>query len=494
MNGNFLALLVIVVYVVLLFYFAYYARNRQKKIEKEKGANAEGFLLASRSFGKYLVMFTLVGSAIGANGTIGIAQNGYRFGISAGWYDGAFGIAIIVAAFLFIKRLRNLNITTITEVYGDYYGESTRSLVAVGQIFMIYTIMVAQFVAGGSILSSLMPEYFSFNSGMIISAILFIAIAMIGGLSSAGITNIVNIIFLYVSIAVAVVFAVNQAGGMETMLANLPDPELFLHPTKGLTLGVTISYIALFLVNVPTGTATIQMAFSAKDEKSAFWGYLLAGFVVLPFGFFTALLGMAAANVFPGLENSAMALPMIVTTFPPLVAGFVLAGLWAAIISSATTYILGGSALFVNDVYRPLKKGTKNNEKEIFVSKSAGLIFALISLFTAFYVRSLIQFTTMGLSLSVGYFIILIVSLYAPNTCRKSTANVILIVSFINIIAWFLIPSISQNLPHVVFLHLIVCPVFYVLVMLIDKRPAFFRTEEYVKKYGKKAVTINKAV
>lgn len=487
MNGNLISLLVIVVYVISLFAFAYYARVRQKRMLMGKEADAESYLLAGRSFGPYLVMFTLIGSAIGANGTVGIAQNGYQFGISAGWYDGAFGIGIIVTALLFIKKLRKMNITTVTEVYGDYYGESTRALVSVGQIFMIYTIMVAQFVAGGSILNSLMPEYFSFNGGMLVSAVLFIGITLIGGLSSAGVTNVVNIIFLYVSVAVAVFFAVNNIGGMENLLISLPEREVFTHPTKGLTLGVTISYLALFLVNVPTGTATIQMAFSAKSEKAAFWGYMGAGLLVLPFGFFTALLGMAAAIEFPGLENSASALPMLVTTFPPLVAGFILAGLWASIISSATTYILGGSALFVNDVYRNLAKGKRNNKRELIISKVLGLVFALLSLFTAFSVRSLLQFTTLGLSLSVGYFIILIGSLYLPRTTRKSTANVVLLVSFANIIAWLMIPTLGTMLPHVVFLHLITCPIAYLLVMLLDRRPAYFRTQSYVEKYGKKA-------
>lgn len=490
MSGSFMSLSVIFLYMAAMIGFALYAKARQRRIEREQNvSNAEGFLLASRSFGPALVMFTLIGSALGANGTVGIAQNAYKFGISAGWYDGAFGIGIIITAVFFVKKLRKLNITTITEVYGDYYGESTRTLVSIGQIFMVYTIMVSQYVAGGAILNSLMPQYFSVTGGMILSAILFIAIAMIGGLSSAGITNIVNIVFLYVSIAVAVIFAVTQAGGFSEIIVNLPDQELYLHPIRGLTMGVFLSYMLLFLVNVPTGTASIQMAFSAKNEKAAYWGYLLAGLMVLPFGFLSAILGMAATNLFPGLENTASALPLVVTTFPPIVAGFVLAGLWAAIVSSATTYILGGSALFLNDVYRQFKKGPRDNEREIVISKFAGLIFAGLALFTAFYVRSLLRFTTMGLSLSVGYFIILIATLYFPNLCRRSSANAVFIVSFLDILAWYLVPGISANLPHVVFLHLIVCPIVFFIVTLVDKRPAFFRTEKYEEKFGKKVVS-----
>ncbi len=494
MNSKLIALSVVIVYMLALFIFAFYAKIRQKRLERinNSEANAEGFLLAGKSFGPFLVMFTLVGSAIGANGTVGIAQNGYKFGISAGWYDGAFGIGIIITALLFVRKLRKLNLTTITEIYGDYYGELTRTLVSIGQIFMIYTIMVSQYIAGGAILNSLLPQFFSMNGGMILSAFLFISIAMIGGLSSAGVTNIINIVLLYISIAIAVIFSITQAGGLTTMVNNLPDRSLYLHPVKGLTLGVTISYLLLFLVNVPTGTASIQPAFSAKNEKAAFWGFLIAGLLVLPFGFFTALLGMAATNLFPGLENTAAALPMVVTTFPGIIGGIVLAGLWAAVVSSATTYILGGSALFINDVYRPLQKGKKtNNKKEILLSKTACIIFSLIALFTAFYIDSLLKFTTMGLSLSVGYFIILIASLYIPKACRKSTANAIILMSFLDIVAWYAIPGISSGLPHVVFLHLITCPIVFLIVMLVDKRPAFFRTKGYFEKFGKEAVTIN---
>jgi len=351
--------------------------------------------------------------------------------------------------------------------------------------------MVSQYVAGGAILNSLLPQYFSFKGGMILSAFLFLSIAMIGGLSSAGITNIVNIVLLYVSIAIAVIFAVTQAGGMQNIISNLPNKDVYLHPVKGLTLGVTISYLLLFLVNVPTGTASIQPAFSAKNEKAAFWGFLISGLLVLPFGFFTALLGMAATNLFPGLKNTASALPMVITTFPGIIAGVVMAGLWAAVVSSATTYILGGSALFVNDIYRPLHKGKPvDNKKEIFLSKTACIVFALVSLFTAFYIDSLLKFTTMGLSLSVGYFIILIASLYLPKACKKATANAIIIMSFIDIAAWYAVPVFKAHLPHVVFLHLITCPIVFIIIALVDKRPAFFRTESYKLKFGKEAVTL----
>lgn len=76
------AFIIVVAYMVFLLIVSFMARARQKRVEQE-GAKTEGFLLASRSLGPVLVAFTLIGSALGANRTVGIAQNGYRFGVSS---------------------------------------------------------------------------------------------------------------------------------------------------------------------------------------------------------------------------------------------------------------------------------------------------------------------------------------------------------------------------------------------------------------------------
>ena len=381
-----------------------------------------------------------------------------------------------------------MNLTTITQVYGDFYGESTRVLVSIGQIFMQFCIMVSQYIAGGVILNALLPQYFSYTGGMITSAVIYIVIAMIGGMSSTAFTNVLNIILLYGGSAIAMIFCLINGNGLSGILANTPDPALYATPIEGLSLGVFLSYILLFLVNAPTGTATIQFAFTAKTTKSAFWAYIAAGLAILPFGLMTAIVGMYAAGAFPSLENTASALPIVVMTFPGVAAGIVLAGMWAADISSATAYIMGGSALFVNDIYNPIiKKGKATDNESLICSKVVAIVFALAALFCAFKVTSLLQFTTFGLALSMGYAIILLGSLYFPKLCKKSTANVILVVALIVSVIWQVVPQ-SHFVPHIIWLHLIIeLPLFFIVAAL-DRKPAFFRTKGYEEKYGKQAL------
>jgi len=476
MSSNTIALLVVMLYMVALISISFYAKHVQNK-KAAIGKSGESFLLANRSFGPVLVMVTIIGVALGANGTVGIAQNAYVFGISAGWYDGAFSIGIMITAFLFVKKLRSLKLNTISQIYGDYYGEKTRIISSIGQLFMNFCIMVAQYIAGGAILSSLLPQYFTLTTGMILSAVIFLAIASIGGMMSTGITNIVNVGLLYISVILAVVFTLNGVGGWHELVRTVPDQAVFLHPINGLSVGVFISYLMIFFFNVPTGQSTVQMIFAAKDDKSAFRGYLLGGLMVLPFGFATATIGMAARVLFPTLENTALALPSVIMTFPGIVAGIVLSGMWAADVSTGTSLILGNSALFINDIYKPLRKKTTALD-EAKLSKIIGVIFTILTLYCAFYVKFLLKFITMSLSLSVAYFIILIASLYFPRLCKRSSAMTTLLASFIVVTLWMTVPAFNGMFSHVVYPQLIVCFIVFFLTALLDKKPAKFRETE----------------
>ena len=61
------------------------------------------------------------------------------------------------------------------------------------------------YVAGGAILSSLLPDVFSFQTGMLVTAIAFVGITLIGGFWAAGLTSIINVVFIYAGVVVGAV-------------------------------------------------------------------------------------------------------------------------------------------------------------------------------------------------------------------------------------------------------------------------------------------------
>ena len=119
-------------------------------------------------------------------------------------------------------KLRAMKISTIPEFFEKYYDTKGRVISAVGLVIIMSVITALQYLAGGAILASLLPDIFSFKGGMMMSAVVFIGITLIGGLWSSGLSNIVSVCLIYVGVLYSCFAAVNNAGGIENIAAQLP--------------------------------------------------------------------------------------------------------------------------------------------------------------------------------------------------------------------------------------------------------------------------------
>jgi SSS family solute:Na+ symporter len=185
---------------------------------------------------------------------------------------------------------------------------------------------------------------------MLVTALVFVGITLIGGFWAAGLTNVINVIVIYTGIALAAVMSVARVGGLGALEVGLPEA----HPGFDLFAMGPALIAAWFLVMVTTTHSTqavIQVGFAAKDENHAARAYLLGGLLILPVGFVSAVVGMAAAASHPGIV-AAEALPRMVMDLPPLAAGIILAGLWAADVSTASALLLGSAALVSSDIVK----------------------------------------------------------------------------------------------------------------------------------------------
>ena len=109
-------LIIVSIYIALLFAISYYAKKRS-------AGNATNYVLAGRQLTTPLITVSIVGLAVGGASTIGVAEQAYKVGLSAGWYTTAWGIGAIVMGMLVAKKYRELNITTIPELLGRYYDK-----------------------------------------------------------------------------------------------------------------------------------------------------------------------------------------------------------------------------------------------------------------------------------------------------------------------------------------------------------------------------------
>lgn len=111
-------LIIVILYVALLFGISIFVSQKQKKDKND-------FLLYKGKNNTLVVAASIAGLAIGGASTIGIAENAFTVGLSAGWYDTAWAIGAVISSVLAVKYLRKSSYSTISGLVNDLYGQRT---------------------------------------------------------------------------------------------------------------------------------------------------------------------------------------------------------------------------------------------------------------------------------------------------------------------------------------------------------------------------------
>ncbi len=457
-------LLVVVSYLIALFAVTWWAR----RLNAKGGGGAVGYLLAGRGLPTVVVAAMLAGLAVGGASTIGVAERAYSVGISAGWYNAAWAAGALVMGLFAARRYRRWELTTLPELFERYYGVGGRLLGVLGQLVIQMVITSLQYVAGGAILSSLMPEVFSFHGGMAATAVVFVGITLIGGFWAAGLTNVVNVIVIYFGIILGAVLTVAQLGGISGLQAKLPVG----HPGFDLDAVGSGLILAWFIVMITMSHSTqsvIQIGFAAKDEQTAGRGYLLGAAIIAPVGFISALLGMAATVLFPEIVP-AEALPKVVLGLPPLAAGIILAGLWAADVSTASALLLGSATLVTNDLIHRFGPWQMNAAQDQLLCRMTVAVLSIITFGLALTVTGILKMLLVALTLTTSYTLIVLMTMLAPKLCRRGSAVWTLGMTKLALVAWLVAPGQWKILPHPVYFLWLVSLVTFFVVAVVDRR------------------------
>lgn len=463
---NWIPLSIVCAYIVLLYLITWLTRRLSR-------GGMIAYLLAGRGLPFWVIAPLLTGLAIGGASTIGVAERAYSAGISAGWYNAAWAAGALLVGLIAAHRYRQLEITTLPELFEKHYSVSGRVIGVIGQLILQLVITSLQYVAGGAILSSLLPDVFSFQAGMLVTAVVFVGITLIGGFWAAGLTNIINVTFIYAGVLLGAVMAVGKVGGFKEMVARLPAP----HPGFDLGAigwGLIIAWFVVMCTTIFSVQSVVQISFAAKDSRAARKGFILAGFMILPVGFISAVIGVAAAVHHPGIIATE-ALPHMVLSLSPFVAGIVLAGLWAADVSTASALLIGSATLVVGDLIKRFIAPDLTEKKERAISRISVLVLSVFTYLLAVSVSGILTTLLIGLTLTTAYTLITLMTIFWPRLCRRSHATWTLLVAMAGLALWLVIPQVPAffrgiGLPHPIYFCWIVSLMTFLVVLVVDKR------------------------
>ena len=451
------SLAILILFIVALFGISWFAKKRSE-------GTTENYALAGRKLNAPLIGVSIIGLAVGGASTIGVSEHAFKVGLSAGWYTAAWGIGAIIMGMFLAEKYRKANITTVSELIERHHDSKAVVLGVICQIIIQLVIISLQYIAGGSIISAIMPEI-GFKTGVMISAVTFIGITFIGGMWSASLSNILNIILIYAGIAIATVIQFTKVGGLSGLGMNLPANIPWFDPVAGVGIKGIMSWIVVLVTVNLSLQSIIQISLGAKDAATARKGFVWGGILMIPVGFMSALLGICAKAAYP-TANAALALPQAIVELQPLLAGLTLAALWAADVSTACNLLLSAGTLFSKDIYKRYINPACDESKQLSVMRWSVVISGVLTVGMAMMVSGILNTIMMGLSLTAAFSIIVIVALFFPQYACKAAGFNTMLVGLVLLIAWQLVPAI-RIFPHVIYMEWVACTITYVLTAIV---------------------------
>ncbi len=301
-------------------------------------------------------------------------------------------VAIIVVAPLvvhfFLPFYRRLDVTTAYEYLEKRYNLAARLIGSV--MFMLVQLGRIGIILFLPSLALSVVTGIDVNLCIILMGVLCIIYTVLGGIEAVIWTDVLQVIVLFFGAILCLIFIpFHIKGGWNGMIELADGADKFKTLDFRFNF-VTATFLVTFiggigekLISYGTDQTTIQRYLTTKDEKAArqsIWaGALLAMPATLVFFLVgSALFGFYKSHpqqLLPTLENTDAIFPwFIVSQLPVGVTGLLIAGVFAAAMSSLDSSMNSVSASFTTDFYRRFKP----NADESFYLKLARWVTAII--------------------------------------------------------------------------------------------------------------------
>lgn len=358
-------------------------------IVSARNRKTSDFLLAGRKLNLPFTVATLSAVQIGAGIILGDSQNGAEMGVWPGmWYALGCGGGLILAGLFVAGKLRRKDSFVPMDFYESHYGANkwVRIWAWISNVPSLLGIFIAQLLACGSILSGFgIP----FATGVTICSLVILIYTTIGGMWGIVITDIIQTSIIILSIPVIAISAL-------VLLYSHGLSFQSVYATPFIPAGTFAKFIYLvvpFLIAISVSYDAYIRYQSSKDSKTAKWGCIMAGIIVIFIGTLTSTVGAVAGILFPEVKEGVFTF-MVMQSLNPVIAGVVIAAILGAAMSSASGLLLAMGATFSRDLYnRFLHPEAILDEMHYSktISRAAIFVSAVVGIWFSFKMTSILD-------------------------------------------------------------------------------------------------------
>ena len=371
---------------------------------------SDDYLLASRSVGPWVVALSAVATNNSGFMFVGLIGATYTEGLSAlalmlGWVFGDYVAWVVGIPRMLRTRSEEGGCATIPSFLGHGLKGGRVVVKIAGLIVLAFlgTYAAAQLTAGSKALHAL----FGWNqvAGAILGAVIVVVYCFSGGIRASIWTDVAQSVVMVVAMNLLLIVGISQAGGPAALWASLAeiDPQLVNIVPENAPFGFAMFVLGWLaagfgVVGQPHIMVRAMAIDSARNMASARRVYvvwnLLFSISAVGVGLTARLLLTESSGFDPELAMPVLSQELL----HPILVGLVLAGLFAATMSTADSQVLSCSAALTQDLLpRPEAKAYYNKIGTIVVT---GIVLTLALMGSSVF--SLVVLAWSSLAASLG--------------------------------------------------------------------------------------------
>ncbi|XP_053166802.1 high affinity choline transporter 1-like [Hemicordylus capensis] len=405
---NISGLVALVVFYVTTLAIGIWASWKSKKQKSNKPT--EVAMVGGRSINFCIGLFTATATWVGGAYINGTAEIVYLPSRGLVWVQApvGFALALLVGGLFFVNPMRSKNYLTmmdpIQEAYGNVMGTLLFIPPLIADIFWFAAVLASLAATMKVILD--IQGYLA----IIISACTVIIYTLLGGLYSVAYTDVIQLVFLMVSLWFCIPFAMMNSATESIPYTAVHDS--FQTPWLGnLDVQFVGRWLDDFLYLVLGGIAWqtyFQRVLSASSSKQARVISYLSGVGCFVMAIPAVLIGAVAASTDWNQTNyglptpndrgeSALILPLVLHHLcPPYVSIGGLGAIAAAVMSSGDSALLSASSMFAHNIYRKVLRKQATEKDVLKAMRVSMVVFGTVAAALAFYSNSIYDLWFLG--------------------------------------------------------------------------------------------------
>lgn len=367
---------------------------------RQKQDSSEDYLVASRNVSPWLVALSAISTNNSGYMFIGLIGFAWRSGIEALWINVGWIVGDFLTWLWVHRRVRqrseDIAANTVPGLLAtDERGELQRSVsIASGILTFVFLggYAAAQLKAGSTTLHALFdwPMWL----GAVIGVVIVTVYCFAGGIRASIWTDAAQSVVMMGAMFLLLGYCAVAVGGPESLFGQLEviDPTLVQLVPRGLTFGFGLYLLGLTFGGVATiGQPHILIRFMAIDATSSirrarniyFIWYVLFSAAALAVGLYGRVLLPDLAAGLTGdaaVRATESALPRLsIAMMPSILVGVMLAGLFAATMSTADSQLLACSGAVTQDVFPRFHRSTRAAKAATLSVAVLALVIALVA-------------------------------------------------------------------------------------------------------------------